>query len=175
VESLNLNTKNLVLQKYTKKYLKDLYNHRSDPEIAESYLKEPKNINEFKKYLKEFNKINGKRSLFVILKDSILIGDISYNSWGFENKVVAIGFSIATKYQMMGFGKEAVSEIVRYLFLVKNVQRIQAEVNSDNIPSCKLLERVGFIEEGRLRQVEYNNGKWEDLYVYSMLRNEYKN
>jgi [ribosomal protein S5]-alanine N-acetyltransferase len=51
--------------------------------------------------------------------------------------------------------------------------RIQAFIEPDNIASQKLAEKSGFVREGLLRKYECTNGKFDDLYMYSLLRDEY--
>ena len=36
-----------------------------------------------------------------------------------------------------------------------------------------VLKKVGFIEEGLLRQVEYKNGQWNDSYLYAILKDDW--
>lgn len=52
------------------------------------------------------------------------------------------------------------------------LERIQALIEPANISSQKLVERQGFIKEGLLRHYEYTCGKFDDLLMYSILKND---
>jgi RimJ/RimL family protein N-acetyltransferase len=60
------------------------------------------------------------------------------------------------------------------LFLSKESRRIQAHTDLRNVASQKVLEKVGFKKEGTLRKNFFVRGEWRDAYVYSILREEWK-
>ena len=64
--------------------------------------------------------------------------------------------------------------MIDYLFLTRDIVRIQAVVNADNQSSQKALEKAGFKREGRLRKALWVRGVWKDSYIYSILREEWK-
>ena len=64
--------------------------------------------------------------------------------------------------------------MVDYLFLTRNIVRIQAQVDPENVASWKTLEKIGFQKEGILRKAFYCRGKWKDDLIYSILREEWK-
>ncbi len=47
------------------------------------------------------------------------------------------------------------------------------EVHPPNTASQKLVERLGFLREGLLRSYEYFDGKFDDLYMYSLLKSDF--
>jgi ribosomal-protein-alanine N-acetyltransferase len=64
--------------------------------------------------------------------------------------------------------------MVDYLFLPKNIVRIQAGTDVRNEASPKVLENAGFVREGTVRKSAFNKGEWFDGYMYSTLREEWK-
>ena len=64
--------------------------------------------------------------------------------------------------------------IVDYLFLSKDIARIQAMTDVRNKASQKVLERVGFRREGTIRKSGRIRGEWTDAYLYSVIRDEWK-
>jgi RimJ/RimL family protein N-acetyltransferase len=64
--------------------------------------------------------------------------------------------------------------MVDYLFLSKESRRIQAQTDLRNVASQKVLEKVGFKKEGTLRKNFFRRGEWRDTYLYSILREEWK-
>ena len=71
-----------------------------------------------------------------------------------------------------GYMTEAVSLIVRYLFRVFKINRLQILATPENIPSWRVAEKCGFTYEGTARGAIFNAGKMYDLKVYSLLRAE---
>ena len=67
---------------------------------------------------------------------------------------------------------EALSAVVHYGFTKMELMRIQALIEPENIASQKLFEKQGFLREGLLRKYEKVNGKFDDLYMYSLLRDD---
>ena len=54
-----------------------------------------------------------------------------------------------------------------------DLNRVEAQVHPDNRASLALLKKLGFVEEGRLREVGYWAGVHHDLLQYSLLRREW--
>jgi RimJ/RimL family protein N-acetyltransferase len=73
-----------------------------------------------------------------------------------------------------GYGTEALGIMVDYLFLSKEVMRIQVQTDVRNAVSQKVIEKVGFKREGTLRKDFFMRGEWVDAYIYSILREEWK-
>lgn len=85
-----------------------------------------------------------------------------------------IGYSIDERFTRKGIASEAVNHLVRFGFNELNLHRIEAYVSPKNIGSIKVLERANFVREGLLRKLLYINGVWEDHYMYSILKEEYR-
>lgn len=73
-----------------------------------------------------------------------------------------------------GYGTEATQLMVDYLFLSKEIARIQAIVDIRNKASQRVLEKVGFQREGTVRDGYFNRGEWRSEYLYGILRRELK-
>lgn len=73
-----------------------------------------------------------------------------------------------------GFATEAASAVVDEVFSMPLVHRVSAEVVAENIASIRVLEKAGMMREGRLRGKFFKDGIHRDLYVYSILRNEWQ-
>jgi len=52
--------------------------------------------------------------------------------------------------------------------------KVQAGTFTDNVASQRVLEKAGFRREGRIRKGMFAWSNWVDLYVYSILREEWK-
>jgi RimJ/RimL family protein N-acetyltransferase len=64
--------------------------------------------------------------------------------------------------------------MVDYLFLSKDTMRIQASTDARNLASQKVSEKGGFKKDGIMRRYYFLSGELRDVYVYSILREEWK-
>jgi RimJ/RimL family protein N-acetyltransferase len=87
---------------------------------------------------------------------------------------IEIGYALTPDQMGKGYGTEAAQILVDYLFLSKDIMRIQATTDTRNKPSQRVLEKCGFKREGTIRKAGYVKGQWQDDYLYSILREEWK-
>ncbi|MBT5643077.1 GNAT family N-acetyltransferase, partial [Candidatus Bathyarchaeota archaeon] len=85
-----------------------------------------------------------------------------------------IGYIVHPDSRGKGYCTEALEIMVDYLFLSRNIVRVQAETNPENTPSIRILEKVGFTFEGVRRMVFFSQGKFNDGSMYSILRDEWE-
>ena len=85
-----------------------------------------------------------------------------------------IGYSLIPDERGKGYCTEAVLIMVDYLFLSRDVIRVQATTDVRNVGSQKVLEKAGFKKEGTIRKSIFIRGDWRDAYLYSILREEWK-
>ncbi len=73
-----------------------------------------------------------------------------------------------------GHGTEVAAAMVRYAFRDLNLNRVTLRVNSENPRARRSYEKVGFVEEGVLRQGAMMQGKFVDIHMMAILREEWK-
>jgi len=114
-----------------------------------------------------------KDTIFFIIekKDGTKIGHI--NGW-MQGRMTEIGFALVPSERRKGYGTEAIQLIVDHLFLTKEIVRIQAPTETRNISSQRALEKAGFSKEGIMRKSWYARGEYRDMYLYSILREEWR-
>ena len=103
-----------------------------------------------------------------------VIGWCGFHTWYLPHERAELGYGLfrdADKGQ--GLMKEALEVVIAYGFDQMRLNRIEAFVEPGNMPSLKLLYGYGFREEGRLRQHYCREGKYEDSFLYALLREEY--
>ena len=108
-------------------------------------------------------------------KTDKIIGTIFLNN--FEEKRAEIGYELSEAYWKKGIMTEVMRLVLGLGFHKLGFVRIQACVCEENIASKQLLKKLGFKEEGYLRQFECHNvtGECKDMYIYSLLKNEFDN
>ena len=72
------------------------------------------------------------------------------------------------------YGAEATQLMVDYLFLSKDIVRIQTTTNVGNKAAQKTLKKAGFKIEGTIRKSQLVRGVWNDNYLLSILREEWR-
>lgn len=100
-------------------------------------------------------------------KDNNHLGMLDIKTLSRDNfQWAEIGYFIHNQYWRKGYCYEAVTELVYQAYETLNFHRIEAHVNTDNVPSLRLLEKVGFKFECLREAFIFENGKWTDNYVY---------
>jgi RimJ/RimL family protein N-acetyltransferase len=115
-----------------------------------------------------------KRKFIIQKKDGTRIGGIEGEQHSTYGGYLEIGFTIVQEERGKGYCSEAVKIMVDYLFLSNSLNRIQAVTDTRNLPSQRVLEKAGFMKEGLLRKTAFIRGDWRDLFIYSILREEWK-
>lgn len=102
-----------------------------------------------------------------------LVGTCGY-SWHLGHPFGAIGYDLARNYWRQGIMTEAIGALLHFGFEVRNLHRVEARVRLGNEASMRLLQRLGFQEEGRLRECLYLNNRFFDVKIFSLLQSEYR-
>ncbi|TRO44226.1 N-acetyltransferase [Candidatus Bathyarchaeota archaeon] len=120
---------------------------------------------------KLFENTENKKWFIIEKKDESKIGFIGYFP---KDDCLEIGYALLPSERKKGYCTEAVRIIVDFLFLSRDVVRIQAYTDVGNIASQKVLSGANFKKEGVLRKFRFIRGKWKDYAVFSVLREEWK-
>jgi RimJ/RimL family protein N-acetyltransferase len=104
-----------------------------------------------------------------------LIGDCVFHRLADNPAQAEIGYTISRPFQKQGYGAEAVNSLLEYLFLDLGLHRVRANCDPQNLPSIKLLNKLGMRHEGRSIQSLYLKGEWVDEDWYAILKEEWRN
>lgn len=126
--------------------------------------------------LGEFEKWSGnlrpEEQWFIIeKKDGTKIGQILCRPIGPH---YSVGFRIVPEERNKGYCTEALSIMIDYLFLSKEIVRVESEANPRNTASLRVLEKAGFTKEGLIRKSVFVGGQWQDGVLCSILREEWE-
>lgn len=155
-----------IFENFSKDEIKKILGHCTE----EDYNKE-----EYK-YKNGYASYNRSFILFLLSEklSNKIIGRCGLHNWNEEHNRAEIGYNISDENsKRKGLMTEAVTAIIDYGFNTLKLQRIEALVGSNNIPSLKIIESHHFIKEGQLRKHYYVAGKYEDSILFSILYNEY--
>jgi ribosomal-protein-alanine N-acetyltransferase len=103
-----------------------------------------------------------------------LIGSCGLFAWNKKWKKGSLGFALGRDFQGKGYMYEALAAVLSWGFDGMGLNRIDAQVHPRNERSRRLLSRLSFVEEGRLRQLAYWDEQYHDMLQYSLLRLEWK-
>jgi len=124
-------------------------------------------------YPSEFQKVMEDNPFIILKKDGTKIGVM----WQFTNQpygTMEFGCFLVSNERGKGYGLEATQLMVDYLFLSKDIVRIDIHTNVRNKPAQRVLEKAGFRVEGTIRKSQLVRGVWNDFYLLSILREEWK-
>jgi RimJ/RimL family protein N-acetyltransferase len=109
------------------------------------------------------------------LADGHHIGMIDYRDVDPVVRSATVGITIGERALWgQGYGSEALSLLVSHLFDHLNLRRIQLDTWSGNERAMRLFTKLGFVEEGRLREAVRIPGGYADSVIMGLLRTEWK-
>jgi RimJ/RimL family protein N-acetyltransferase len=90
-----------------------------------------------------------------------------------ETDCAEVGFLFAPHAQGKGYGLESLHALCRYAFTEGSIRRLVATVTAGNTASKRLLEKTGFVMEGELREAFWLDGRWQNDWLFGLLKHEY--
>lgn len=108
-----------------------------------------------------------------IVEGGEIIGVVGFHAIDWRNLSTSIGYWLAEDRQGRGTVTEAVRALTDHAFAVWKLNRVEIRVAVENTRSRAIPERLGFVEEGVLRQAERLGESFEDSVVYSMLARDW--
>jgi len=155
----------------------DIFEYSRDPLVARHVLWDPHStIHQTRAYirflLKQYR--SGQPATFVIelLKERKVIGTIGFMWLHRENRSAEVGYSLNRHYWNQGIMTEALRAMIAFGFDSLNLNRIEAQHESDNPASGHVMTRAGMRHEGHLRHRLYNKGRFVDVDLYAILRQD---
>jgi len=107
------------------------------------------------------------------LADGQLIGLVMLHDADPEKGIAKLDIYLGEKaYWGRGYATDAVRTICRYGFEDMRLHKVTLTVVTENHAARRVYEKVGFVEEGRLRQVFRRDGKWYDMFTMGLLAGE---
>lgn len=164
-------TDRLILRRYKKSDLSDLYEYLSDKEVVKFEPYKPMNMQDAENSLDW--RISTDEMIAVELKTNHkMIGNVYLGKRDFD--ALEIGYVFNQKYWGKGYAKESCMELIKLAFS-DGIHRIYAECDPQNTSSWRLLEKLGFEREAHLRKNIYfwkneeNMPIWKDTFIYAKL------
>ena len=111
---------------------------------------------------------------YAIIIDKNIVGRIGMHHINQQNKIGEIGYWLADGLQGRGIITKSCKALINHGFTELGLNRIEIKCGVGNDKSRAIAEKLQFKPEGILRQAEWLNGKFIDLYLYAMLKEEWQ-
>lgn len=117
---------------------------------------------------------SGARVAVERVADGVFIGWCSLTRWNPEHRSASMGYCYDESAWGHGYATEAARGLLAWAFRSLDLNRVQAETDTRNLASARVLEKVGFVREGTLREDCVVNGETSDSWVYGLLRRDWE-
>lgn len=103
-----------------------------------------------------------------------IAGVISYNTLDWANRIAYIGYWVAANFQGRGIATRSCRAMVNYAFNELELNRVEIRCATGNKKSCAIPQRLGFTQEGVVRQAEWLYDHYVDHLIFGTLASEWK-
>ena len=154
--------------------------YRSNPEITKYQGFNTFTLQQSKEFIasqtQNLRIIPGEWSQFGIENTSTaqLVGDCALYLQMADSRIAEIGITICHLHQRMGYARESMSGLIKFLFREKGIHRIVETVDAENIASIQMLKSLSFREEAHFIESVFFKGKWGSEYQFALLKNEWE-
>jgi RimJ/RimL family protein N-acetyltransferase len=106
--------------------------------------------------------------------DGRFLGWCGVTRWNPEFRSASLGYFLEVGAWGQGYATEAGRAMLRWAFDTLDLNRVQAEVDTRNQASARVLEKLGFVREGTLREDCIVDGVVSDSWVYGLIRSQWR-
>lgn len=116
---------------------------------------------------------SGARVAIDRVSDGAFVGWCGLTSWNPEFRSASLGYVLDKSAWGHGYATEAAHAVLTWAFDALDLNRVQAEADTRNAASGRVLEKLGFVREGTLREDCVVNGVVSDSWIYGLLRRDW--
>ncbi|MEO5852494.1 MAG: GNAT family protein [Nocardioides sp.] len=117
---------------------------------------------------------SGARLAMESVPDGAFIGWCSLTRWNPVYRSASLGHCLVDVAWGHGYATEAARALLQWAFDTMDLNRVQAETDTRNVASARVLEKLGFVREGTLREDCVVNGEVSDSWVYGLIRRQWR-
>ena len=107
--------------------------------------------------------------------DGVTVGWVTLHSRDQKNGTFGFGVAVYRDYRGHGYAVDALRILLKYGFWEQRYQKCNSACLHTNQASIRMHEKLGFIEEGRIRRNCFFDGKYHDEVLFGMTREEFDN
>jgi len=169
---------NFILREKQDSDVENFFSYYADPEVSKFILCEiPRTIEEARRELHYWRGIFYQNDgVYFAIADKFndcMIGSIGLTGHNIYQSRIELSYDLSHRYWRHGIMTAAIKAILKHAFRDWKVNRVEAFVSVDNIPSKNLLLKCGFTLEGILRQHRYHRGSYVDVCSFSILKEDF--
>jgi len=168
-----LESERLLLKPVEEDDIYKLLEIRWDKDVMEYSLHEPISKQEQLEWYKSLSMKDLVLSVFFKGNDLKLIGTIGLYEINMRHQRAVFRMRLDKSCQGKGIGYEAGRMLMEYGFNVLNLQKIVGYQFSENKAAVTFCQRLGFKEEGLLRQHYYQHGKFRNVSYVGLLKEDF--
>jgi RimJ/RimL family protein N-acetyltransferase len=176
-----LETARLQLRPFSPEDLEGLYAFHSLAEVARFLYWEARELEQVRRVLdaKTHQTVLEDEgqvlALAVVLRDTgVVVGEVSLQWLSRRHRQGEIGFVFHPGYQSRGLATEAAEVVLGLGFDGLGLHRVIGRCDALNLPSARLMERLGMRREAHFVHNEIFKGSWGDELVYALLEDEWR-
>ena len=132
--------------------------------------KRPEDTEQFIRWVRK----SDRDLVFEIRENNEIIGLIALKDIDYLNCKTEIGYWLTKDHEGKGIITRSCEALLDICFKEMGMNRVQIKAATGNAKSLLVSERLGLKFEGIERAGEYLNGRFADLMVFSILKNEWK-
>lgn len=116
----------------------------------------------------------GARLAVASVSDEAFIGWCSLTRWNPNYRSASMGYCLDDAAWGHGYATEAARALLQWAFDTLDLNRVQAETDTRNAASARVLEKLGFVREGTLREDCVVDDEVSDSWVYGLISREWR-
>jgi ribosomal-protein-alanine N-acetyltransferase len=173
-----LHTTRLTLRPPRRGDEKDLWAIHSDPDVMRYFSEPPwldpeRPARQIDEDAGRFEREESFRFAIVLTETGRQIGNCTLFALHRQNRRAEIGYALGRQHWGRGYMHEALRALVTHAFMDLDLNRLEADIDPRNAASAAALVRLGFREEGLLRERWIVGGEVCDSALYGLLRREW--
>ena len=173
-----LTTERLIIRRMEMDDARDIFEYGRDRQVARHVLWDAYiSIAEARAYVRCMQRkyrLGEPASWCIELKETgRVIGTIGYMWYQRDHNAAEVGYSLARDMWNKGIMTEALERVLQYSFEDMMMHRVEAQHEVDNPASGAVMKKCGMQHEGRLRGRLMNKGRYVDVDLYAILREDY--
>lgn len=122
----------------------------------------------------EMQDVTEPNALCAIVADEGVVGWAGTRLSDQRARIGSLGYYVLPSAQGNGYASEAASLLTAYSFEELNAHKVEASVQADNVPSERVLEKLGFRQEGVRRDHFYKDGEYKDVTLWGVVYPEFE-
>jgi RimJ/RimL family protein N-acetyltransferase len=116
----------------------------------------------------------GARVAIDRVEDGAFVGWCTFVEWDPDFRSATLGYCLEEAMWGQGYATEAAYAVLDWAFDTLDLNRVQSETDTRNVPSARVLEKLGFLREGTLRENCVVNGDVSDSWLFGLLRRDWE-